>query len=138
MGAVTTATTSPNPTSPPRVNPTTSTTSPNPTSPSTVTPTTTTTTTPGTPLAGNDTIAAQNDKDVQIHVLDNDDPGNSPFDEATLQITTNPSHSTDFRVHNDHLHYRATKGYVGPDTVEYRICNTNGLCHTAQVAITVS
>ena len=99
---------------------------------------TTTTTTPGSPLAVTDDVTVKEDTDIKIHVLANDDSGNSPFDESDLEIISDPLHAEDFRVHNDHIHYRSINDYVGPDTMEYRICNTNGLCDTGTITITVT
>ena len=122
----------------------TTTTAPTTTTTTTTVPTTTTTapttttTTPGSPLALADDVSVNEGKDIGIHVLDNDDSGNAPFDEASLEIITDPLHAQDFRVHNDHIHYKSVKDYIGPDSIEYRICNTNGLCHASTITITVT
>ncbi|MGH1492860.1 MAG: HD domain-containing phosphohydrolase [Acidimicrobiales bacterium] len=122
--------------------PTTTTTAP--TTTTTTAPTTTTTapttstTTPGSPLAINDSVSVQDDKDVSIPVLDNDDQGNSAFDEDTLEILSPPSNAKDYRVHNDHIHYQSNKDYEGTETIVYRICNENGLCDTGLVTIEVT
>lgn len=110
-----------------------------PTTTTTTAPTTTTTTatTPGSPFAVADDVTVEEGKNIKINVLDNDDPGNSPFDEATLEIITDPLHADEFRVHDDHIHYKSVEDYEGPDSMEYRICNTNGLCHTAGITISV-
>ncbi|MFV1990844.1 MAG: Ig-like domain-containing protein [Acidimicrobiales bacterium] len=36
------------------------------------------------------------------------------------------------------MRYRAEPDYEGPDALAYRICNTDGLCDTANVTITVT
>ncbi len=98
---------------------------------------TTTTTTPGSPTAVADSVTVDEGKDIKIHVLDNDLQGNSPLDEDSLVITVNPSHSSDFRVHGDHIHYKSDDDYEGIDTLVYRVCNNNGLCDTVTVTINV-
>lgn len=103
----------------------------------TTTQATTTTTTPGVPQLRSDFVEVEEDKNIKIYVLDNDQSGNSEFDEDTLTITSNPLHADDFRVHDDHLHYKSIEDYVGTDTIRYRVCNTNGLCAVANVTITV-
>lgn len=109
-----------------------------PTTTTTTAPTTTTTTIPpGSPVAVNDSETVEDNKDARIDVLDNDLQGNSPLDEDTLVITVDPLHAQDFRVHGDHIHYKADKDYDGIDTIEYEVCNENGLCTTGTVTITV-
>jgi hypothetical protein len=98
---------------------------------------TTTTPTPGSPTAVADSVTVDEGKDIKIHVLDNDLQGNSPLDEDSLVITVNPSHSSDFRVHGDHIHYKSDDDYEGIDTLVYRVCNNNGLCDTVTVTINV-
>ena len=98
---------------------------------------TTTTTTPGSPTAVADSVTVDEGKDIKIHVLDNDLQGNSPLDEDSLVIIVNPSHSSDFRVHGDHIHYKSDDDYDGIDTLVYRVCNNNGLCDTVTVTINV-
>ena len=129
------------PTTAPTTAPTTTTTAPTTTttaSTTTTTAPTTTTTTPGSPLVVADSVSVEDDTDIKIHVLDNDDQGNSSFDEDTLEIITDPQHAGSFRIHNDHLHYQSVEDYEGPDLIEYRICNTNGLCDTGWVTIDVA
>ncbi len=132
VATTTTTTTAPTTTT---TMPTTTTTAP--TTTTTTTTTTTPTTAPGTPLAVNDFVTVDDDKDVKIHVLDNDDQGNSAFDEDTLEILSPPSNADDYRIHDDHLHYRSNKDFDGTDTIVYRICNANGLCDIGLVTINV-
>ena len=84
-------------------------------------------------------MTIQEGKDANIAVLDNDDPGSALFDEETLVILIPPTHSDpgEFRVHNDHIHYRSVDDYVGPDSITYQVCNSDGLCSTATLWITV-
>ncbi len=128
------------PTSTATVPPTSTTSGAPPTSPTTTAPTTSTATTlpSGAPVAGADTAVTEEDRDVRIFVLDNDDPGDAALDEDTLEIVAGPRHAERFRVHNDHLHYRSVEGYVGTDTLRYRICDAAGRCDEATVTITVT
>ena len=83
-------------------------------------------------------MSAEEGHDENIKVLENDRPGNSPLDEDTLEIIGAPRHAQDYRVHNDHIHYKSVDDYEGTDRIVYRICNENGLCGTGTVRITVS
>lgn len=100
-------------------------------------PTTTSTAVESALILSNDVITVQEGKNVKIYVLENDAGDGSGFDEATLVILTEPAHSSDFRVHNDHLHYKPTKKYVGTDQIEYRVCTNSGTCATATISITI-
>ena len=84
-----------------------------------------------------DAVTVEDDEDIRIRILDNDDPGNSPLDQSSLIIITEPLHAGKFRVHKDHLDYKSVKDYSGLDFIDYRICNTNGLCDIGTVTITV-
>lgn len=107
-----------------------------PTTTTTVPTTTTTTVPPGTPMAVDDWVTVEEKKDERIFVLTNDDEGSAPFDEATLTIIVPPSHADEYRVHDDHIHYKS-ETYEGQDSLQYRICNDDGLCDTATLTITV-
>ncbi len=116
----------------------TTTTTTAPTTTTTTAPTTTTTTIPpGSPSAVADTFTLEKKKDGRIFVLNNDDQGNSNLDLDTFEIITDPLHAKDFRIHNDHIHYES-EDYTGQDTLEYRICNENGLCDTAILTLTIT
>ena len=99
---------------------------------------TTTTTAPATgPTAADDSRSIESGHGRRIMVLANDQPGSEPFDLATLRIVTPPQYAESYRVQDDHLRYRADDNYVGPDSMEYEICNQAGLCDRATVSITV-
>ena len=59
------------------------------------------------------------------------------LDPSSLQIVGQPAHASSVKVHDDHLHYHAVKGYVGGDSISYRICSSPGVCATGQVSIDV-
>ncbi len=99
--------------------------------------TTTTSETHGLVVA-NDSLTLEENKDKRINILDNDLDGGSGFDLGTLEITIEPTHSPSYRVHNDHIHYKAEKDYEGSDFLEYRICNNAGGCLTGRLDITVT
>ena len=71
-------------------------------------------------------------------MLDNDDPGDSPFDVSTLQIVKDPLHATKIEIHNDHVHYKSFRNYAGTDSFDYKVCNNDGLCSVQTVVVTVT
>ena len=90
------------------------------------------------PEAVSDSARVQADKDTKLPVLANDraEPG-ATLNVSSLQIVSQPAHASSFKVHDDHLHYHSVKGYVGGDSITYRICSSSGLCATGQVSIDV-
>ena len=85
-----------------------------------------------------DAITVKADKDEHLWILLNDAPLSGALDPSTLTIVTAPNYAKDFKVHDDHLHYRALKTFVGTDSLTYRICDTSGACGTAVVTISVT
>jgi hypothetical protein len=104
----------------------------------TVPPTTTTTIALGSPAAVADFISVDDHKDKKSYVLNNDSSGSAPFNEATLLIVSAPQNAQSYRVHNDHIHYKSVKKFVGVDVIGYQICNNDGLCDTTTLTISVS
>lgn len=90
------------------------------------------------PVAVSDSATVQTDKDTKLLVLGNDraEPG-AILEPSSLQILGQPAHASSVKVHDDHLHYQAVKGYVGGDSISYRICSSSGACATGQVSIDV-
>ena len=56
---------------------------------------------------------------------------------STFEIVTLPANYVEARVHNLHIHYESQTGFVGVVTLQYEICNTDGLCDVGDVTITV-
>lgn len=124
------ATTAPSTTTP-------STTATPPSAPTTVPSTTTTITAPdGAPTANDDSANVDEGDDKRIRVLDNDDSGGSNFDNKTLSIVSVPANGK-VRVHKNHIHYESSDEFIGTESFTYRICNTDGLCDSATVTVTI-
>ena len=114
---------------------TTSTAAPTTTTTTTAAPTTTTTAPPWLdPAANDDTITITGGGDKSIRVLDNDTPGEDPVDDATLEIIVAPIYADQYRVHDDHIHYKPGVQDV-VDTIVYQICDTKGRCEEATVTV---
>ena len=91
----------------------------------------------GHPAVAADVIEVREDKGTKIYVLDNDGSGDSPFDVDSLQIVTAPLHAKEYEIDDGHIRYKSTKDFAGIDSLEYVICNTNDLCATGRVTISV-
>jgi hypothetical protein len=92
---------------------------------------------PTGPSAGDDAVTTKAGKEVKIAVLDNDREAASGLDRETLSIVASPTLAEEYRVHGDHLHYRAADDVAGVDTLRYRICDEGGRCAEAVVVVTV-
>jgi uncharacterized repeat protein (TIGR01451 family)/gliding motility-associated-like protein len=98
--------------------------------------TATVTTFPKSPKAVDDVAGTVANKPVTIHVLGNDDPGNSTFDLSTVEIVSQPKHGT-VKVNEDGtVNYTPDPGYTGYDTFTYRVKDAYGY-YTNVAAVTL-
>ncbi|MGI9598118.1 MAG: hypothetical protein ACR2QK_18280 [Acidimicrobiales bacterium] len=72
---------------------------------------------------------------MDLH-LDNDRSASSKLDKDSLKIVLAPRRAEEFRVHGDHLHYRAPDG-IGSDRLVYGVCDRENRCGEAVVLIDV-
>ncbi len=90
------------------------------------------------PIAVDDAIVTQINQLIGIGVLGNDsDPDG---DDLTIAAISNPpANGTAVIVgfNNSAINYTPNPNFIGTDTLEYVVCDTGGLCDTAQVIITV-
>jgi hypothetical protein len=90
-----------------------------------------------TPVAANDFVAVKYDSDTLIAVLAND------FDTTAVPlkvtITAGPliPGATATVDANNHIHYTPAIGVVATDTLDYQVCDGEGLCASARVIINV-
>jgi len=101
------------------------------------TPAPTTVPMPAGPMAVDDAATGSEGKGLKIKVLGNDTEGAAELDVDTLTIESGPGHADDYRVHDDHIHYKSVDDYSGTDRLRYRICDENGLCATATLVLTI-
>ncbi|WP_299060350.1 Ig-like domain-containing protein [uncultured Polaribacter sp.] len=102
------------------------------------------TTTP--PVANTDPATVPEDGTVNVPVLTNDTFGSGLPAVGPITITTAPTNGTavvdDGGTPNDPtddtIDYTPNPDYNGPDSFVYQICNTDGLCDTATVNMTVT
>jgi uncharacterized repeat protein (TIGR01451 family) len=90
----------------------------------------------GPPVAAADAATTPYHRSVTIPVLGNDrDPEREAL--TITRIAGQPRHGS-VTVVNGALVYTPDDGYIGPDTVTYRICDPHGQCDEAVVTIRVT
>ncbi|MBC7384053.1 MAG: tandem-95 repeat protein [Bacteroidia bacterium] len=89
------------------------------------------------PIAVNDTVVVFKNGNIIIDVLRNDYDPNS--DTLTPTIIRGPRHGFATVSNNKNIYYQPTPGYVGLDTIKYRVCDPGNppLCDSAFIFITV-
>ncbi|MBN2016056.1 DUF4215 domain-containing protein [Candidatus Dojkabacteria bacterium] len=77
---------------------------------------------------------------VAIDVLANDSDPDGNLDPSSVTISSNPSNGiiTDINPVTGAITYQPNPGFVGNDFFSYQVCDTDILCGTATVTITVS
>ncbi|MDD5264857.1 MAG: Ig-like domain-containing protein, partial [Candidatus Bipolaricaulis sp.] len=94
---------------------------------------------PDPPLANDDTRVTPEDTPVLISLLANDTDVEGNLDPTTVTITSSPSHGTvSVSPVTGAATYAPAPNFNGLDTFTYRVCDTTGLCDTAQVTINVT
>jgi uncharacterized protein YjiK len=90
------------------------------------------------PVASNDSASTLVNTPVSINVVLNDSDPNGNLDPSSATVTTPPAHGAAANNGNGTFTYTPNNGFTGNDTFTYRVCDTDGLCDTATVTITVS
>ncbi|SMC70486.1 DUF7507 domain-containing protein [Pedobacter africanus] len=99
--------------------------------------TTTVTVVPKSPVAVDDKLETKANSPVVIPVLNNDDPGNSSFDQLTVEIVTQPQHGT-VKVNTDGtVTFSPNPGYTGADAFQYRVKDAFGY-YTNLATVTIN
>ena len=94
---------------------------------------------PDAPTAVNDTASTPEDTAVNIPVSVNDSDPDGDLDPATVSIIAAPSDGTITAIRPDgSVDYLPDPDFTGADTFTYRICDTSGLCDTADATVTVT
>ena len=92
-------------------------------------------TAPNLPVATDDDVTLETCTNTVINVLGNDDQGSG---NATVSVTSDPSHGTAVVLANGTIKYTPVDDYVGEDSFQYTITDSNGNTSTATVNITVT
>ena len=91
------------------------------------------------PTAARDTASLDEDTELFASVLSNDSDPQNDLDSATLSVLTGPLFGTAVAESTSpfRIHYTPDANYFGPDSVQYRICDSTALCATAWLRLNV-
>jgi len=92
-------------------------------------------TAPNLPHATDDHVTLETCTNTVINVLDNDDQGSG---NATVSVTSDPSHGTAVVLADGTIKYTPVDDYVGDDSFQYTITDSNGNTSTATVSVMVT
>lgn len=90
------------------------------------------------PVAADDTVTTDEDTPVTFNVATNDNDADGNLNPSSAITLTDPSHCTVVNDGDGMFTYIPDAEYNGADSFTYEICDTDGLCDTATVAITVN
>jgi VCBS repeat-containing protein len=91
------------------------------------------------PAAVDDSVTTDEDTEVNIIVLANDSAGPADEDQAlTVNSTTSPSNGTAAIEADGTITYTPDVDFNGADSFIYEVCDSDGLCDTATVSVTVN
>ncbi|HWV71812.1 MAG TPA: Ig-like domain-containing protein, partial [Pseudosphingobacterium sp.] len=91
------------------------------------------------PKAIDDEATTMSAVPVKIAILNNDEPGSSPLDVATVEIVNAPQNGTVTVNPDGTVTYTSNKGYLGTDRFTYRVKDQRGLwTNVANVVIEVT
>jgi len=99
---------------------------------------------PNGPAAQDDNASTPVDTPVDIDVLDNDTEGDEALDPSTVSFVagTEPDASTEgvFTVDGTTglVTFTPVTGFVGTATIDYQVCDLNGLCDIATITVEVT
>jgi len=94
--------------------------------------------TPSPPTANDDTAVTAEDTPVTIDVAYNDTDPNGNLDPSSAIEIAAPSNGTLVNNSDGTFTYTPNPGFTGSDNFVYEICDTDPLCDTATVSITVT
>lgn len=91
------------------------------------------------PVANEDCIEVIDPSQVSIlDVLGNDTDHNNDIDPSTLKITSFPSHGAATVLSNGDLYFKTHDDFEGIQNFTYEICDTLGLCSSANIKVMVA
>jgi len=90
------------------------------------------------PAAQDDSAATDEDTSVVIAVTANDSDPDGNLDMGSLMIAANPSKGTAVAQPDGTILYTPDPDFHGVDSFSYQVCDTEGLCGTATVTVTVA
>ena len=96
------------------------------------------------PTAVDDNATTSMNIPVNIPVLSNDTPGDAPIDPTTVSFiggtAPNPTTVGTFTVDGTTglVTFTPVNAYAGPATIDYQVCDDNGLCATATISVFIA
>ena len=90
------------------------------------------------PVARDDSSQTQEDTSTTITASANDSDADGNLDPTTTTLISGPSNGTVINLGDGRFYYTPKPDYFGSDTFDYQICDTDGLCDTATVTITIN
>ncbi|MFT3740215.1 MAG: Ig-like domain-containing protein [Breznakibacter sp.] len=91
------------------------------------------------PKANPDEFATNEDTPLIMNVAQNDTDPQNNIDPLSVSIVTMPKNGTaSVNSTNGYVRYVPNTNYHGRDSLEYRICDTDGYCDVAKVKITIN
>jgi hypothetical protein len=90
------------------------------------------------PLANNDVRNILEDTPTALNLLANDNDPDGNLDASTVTVTSQPLNGvTVVNPANGEVLYTPNHNYFGTDQFNYQVCDTQGICDTALVNITI-
>jgi hypothetical protein len=90
------------------------------------------------PVAKDDTVTLFEDELATIIVMENDLDPDGNLDPSSVFVLVTPSHGrATVNASNGDITYEPDPNFNGPDTFTYEICDTNGVCDSALVVLTI-
>ena len=92
------------------------------------------------PIANPDIVTVPSGSSVTVNELGNDQCANvgCSLNPASVTITVNPTKGTSSVNPDGTIKYTPNAGFVGLDSLTYRVCDNSSLCTTSKVYITVT
>jgi large repetitive protein len=90
------------------------------------------------PVAVNDTIAGSEDLVITNTVATNDTDKDSNLNPTSFVTIDLPTHGTIVMNPNGSYTYTPSNNFNGVDSVHYKVCDTEGVCDTATLIITIT
>jgi hypothetical protein len=90
------------------------------------------------PVAADDTVSSDEDISLNINAVANDSDVDGNLNPSSTAVVSAPSNGTLINNGDGTFTYTSNENYNGTDSFDYRICDTDGLCNTATVTITVN
>ncbi len=90
------------------------------------------------PLANDDSVTTPEDTPAIFNVLANDSDVDGNLNPGSVTVLSGPSNGTLVNNSNGNFTYTPAANFNGADSFSYKVCDSDGVCDTADVAITVT